>query len=166
MAVHPSVAAGLLAWAAATDNREVTEAAAIAWADALDANVTLADGKAAISAHRAESSDWLMPAHINTRVRAMRRDRLMRAPSPQPPESLDGDPAREQAWLYEWNRAIGDGATEHEAMFRACDFVETEIPQPVTAPAPRPLELDKITRGRQCEHGCMEKPVRAAEGAK
>ncbi len=95
MPIHPAEAAGLLAYAAATDNREVTETAAHAWAAALDDKVTPRDGKAAIDAHRSTSTDWLMPAHINAEVRRIRRARLDGMETPQPPEALDGIPARE-----------------------------------------------------------------------
>lgn len=161
MPVHPSIAAGLLSWAAATDNREVTKEAAIAWSEALDDRVTLADGKAAISAHRSTTSDYLMPSHVNAGVRSIRKTRLDNMQTPQPPEALDGSPAREMAWQREYRRAIGDGATEVQAMQASCAALGVDVPVALP-PATRPPELT-IAKGAQCEHGCLEKPVRAGE---
>lgn len=163
MPVHPSVAAALLAYAASTDNRTVTEEAARGWADALDAKVNLADGKAAIAAHRTRSADWLMPAHVNAGVLAIRRARLDAMQTPQPPSSLDGHPAREIAWQRAYRDAIGSGAAADEAMAVACESVGTAAPSPVGS-AGRPLELAHVHVGG-CEHGCLTKPVRASEGA-
>ena len=165
MSVHPSIAAGLLAWAAATDNREVTESAAIAWADALDDRVTITDGKAAITAHRAASGDWLMPSHVNAGVRKIRRDRLENAGTPQPPTSLDGHTGREKAWRLLWQRAIGDGHTTDEAVTIACADLGVDPDRPVINPAKRPPELAALTHGRQCECGCLTRPIRPEEGA-
>lgn len=165
MPVPPSTAAALLAWASATDNRDPdNETAARAWADALDDDVTIADGKAAISAHRASTDAWLMPSHINAGVRAIRRQRLDRMTTPQPPETLDGSPVRELAWQRAYRAAIGDGRTEGEAMAAACTAVGIPTPAP-TVTAPRPVEALTRGHGRQCGCGCLERPIRAAEGA-
>lgn len=163
MAVHPSIAAGLLAWASATDNREVTEAASIAWAEALDDRVTLPDGKAAITAHRSRSGEWLMPSHVNAGVHAIRKARLDAMQTPQPPEALDGHPRRELAWQRAYREAVGDGYSARDAMDLACATVNIPV-QPPALPASRPVELH-LAHGAQCEHGCLTQPVRASEGA-
>lgn len=165
MAVHPSIAAGLLAWAAATDNREVTETAAIAWAEALDSRVTLADGKAAISAHRAETSDYLMPAHVNRGVLAIRRDRLERMETPQPPQGLDGHPGRELTWQREYRRAVGSGATADQAMAAACEALGVQPDRAVLEASGPPPEIQRLAHSPACSCGCLTRPVRATEGA-
>src|SRR5690606_26424831 len=85
MPTSPAIAAALLAYAAATDNRNVTEEAARGWAAALDERVTPADGKAAIDTHRATSTDWLMPAHVNAEVRRIRKARADAMAEVNPP---------------------------------------------------------------------------------
>jgi hypothetical protein len=126
MPVSPAVGAALLAYAAATDNREVTEEAARAWADVLDDVVTPADGKAAIIAHRRSSTDYLMPIHVNAGVRAIRRKRTETIGGIVPPAELSV--ADDVAWLRAYVRAIGDGKTEDAATKRACDAVGVEVP--------------------------------------
>lgn len=71
----PVEVAALLTFASALDNRRVTAEVATAWADALDEATTLADARRAITEHYAESSAWLMPAHVNARCREYRRIR-------------------------------------------------------------------------------------------
>lgn len=124
-----SVAAALLAYAAATDNREVNESAAAAWADILDEHVTLADGKQAIIAHRRTSTDYLMPIHVNAGVRAIRKARTDTiADTEIPPAQLADSPARALAWTREFRRAIGDGVGRDAATVRACAAVGVETP--------------------------------------
>lgn len=157
-------AAALLTWAASFDNREVTEAAATAWADALDDRVNLDDGKAAISAHYAADPRWVMPAHVNQRVAAIRADRLARMATPQPPEALDGNPARELDWQRAYRAAIGSGATPDQADTIACQALGIPLPEPVLV-APRPPELETFTAGAVCEHACLTAPNRDQERA-
>jgi hypothetical protein len=127
--VSPAVGAALLAYAAATDNREVTEEAARAWADVLDDHVTPGDGKAAIIAHRRSSTDYLMPIHVNAGVRAIRRARTERIGIDEiPPAELAEQPARALGWTREYRRAIGDGETPDAATKRACEAVGVEVP--------------------------------------
>jgi len=154
----PADAGKLLLYAAAFDNRQPSEAAARAWADVLDERATVNDAQEAIKAHYAKTRDWIMPADINSGVYAIRKARLERMETPQPPESLDGIPARELAWQREYRRAVGDGATEVEAMQAACDALGVSVPIALP-PTNRPPELT-IARGRQCDHGCIEDPVR------
>lgn len=137
MSVPPSVAAALLAWAAATDNRNPeNESAALAWAEALDARVNIPDGKAAINAHRATSADWLMPSHVNAGVRAIRRARIDGMSTPQPPAELDGDPVREIAWGRAYVTAIANGSSEPVADLEACQVVYVTRSTAQALPAP------------------------------
>lgn len=157
-------AAKLLTWAAANDNREVTEAAATAWAAALHEHVTLDDGMAAISAHYASDPRWIMPAQINAHVTAIRRERLTRMATPQPPEALDGNPCREIAWQRAYRAAFADTGNHDQAQSAACTAVGIPTPAPVIT-APRPPELSALTAGARCEHACLTAPTTAKERA-
>ena len=78
--MKPSDAAKLLALAAAFDRRTVGEADAIAWADALG-GLNPSDCAQVIRDHYAESTDWLMPAHVRQGVKRIRAERLRAVPS-------------------------------------------------------------------------------------
>lgn len=93
--------------AAAYDNRTVTDASAIVWADALE-DLTYRDVEAAIKWHYARTADWLMPAHVRAAVKAIRADRLARVRAPAP----NVDPDNPQAQIVEQRLirdAIADG---------------------------------------------------------
>lgn len=129
MPVNPEIAAALLSWAAAFDNREVTRTAAIAWAEALDDVVNLADGKAAITQHARNSSEYLKPLHVNAEVRRIRKERVERiGDGGIPPAELADKHYVEAAWRREFARAIGDGDQFDTAEKRACAAVGVEVP--------------------------------------
>lgn len=69
----PADAARLLAIAAVYDKRTIGEVEASAWADALD-GLAPRDCAEAIKAHYADSTAWLMPAHVRERVAHRRRE--------------------------------------------------------------------------------------------
>lgn len=166
MSASPVVASALLMYAAATDNRQPSEEAAIGWANALDEQVTLADGKAAIDRHRATSTDWLMPAHINAEVRRIRRARSEALGVVNPPAELADRPHVENTWKREYTRARCDGEEHAAAEKRACDAVGITVPLQLE-PTPRPEAVKRLmaTHGPQCECGCLTKPIRPEEGA-
>lgn len=145
MPVSPAVGAALLAYAAATDNREVTEEAARAWADVLDDTVTPTDGKAAIIAHRRSSTDYLMPLHVNAGVRAIRKQRTDAMGPVNPPAELADRPHVENTWKREYARAIGDGETPDAATKRACDALDIPVPAQIDTPRNLP-ELSRLVR--------------------
>lgn len=168
MPASPVVASALLMYAAATDNRQPSEEAAIGWANALDEQVTLADGKAAIDRHRATSTDWLMPAHINTEVRRIRKTRADALGTVNPPAELADRPHVENTWKREYTRARCDGEEHEAAEKRACDAVGVEVPLQLPA-APRPEAVKRLMAGHTAtcgpECGCLTKPIRPEEGA-
>lgn len=102
-----SEAAIVLAKIAAIDNRTVGEAAALAWAEALDERMTLDDALEAVRQHRATSTDYIQPAHVNAIVLKIRSDRTKAAGTPPIPQGLEYE--QEQAWRKAWVQAIGDG---------------------------------------------------------
>lgn len=109
----PTDAAKLLTLAAAYDNRKPDPDAAAAWAAALG-NLSPRDCNHAIVAHYRESSEWMMPVHVITRVRAMRVERMKAVWNLTPPESLgelDGDEHTRAylAWLQDACRRLEEG---------------------------------------------------------
>lgn len=96
----------LLTAAAMFDRRTVGEADAEAWL-AVVGDLPFTDALAAVRAHYTDSTDWLMPAHVRARVRAMRRDRLERTPLPAPAPELD--PVRYRQSLLASIAALADG---------------------------------------------------------
>ena len=98
------------------DNRKVTTEAMIAWSHSILADVSKADALKAIAEHHAESTDYIGPAHINQRVKAITRDRLQRAGDPPMPGDLTH--AQERDWRALWCAAVKVGmdrdiAAEH-----------------------------------------------------
>jgi hypothetical protein len=88
--VKPSDTADLLGLAAFYDNRTVDASVIAAWHDALG-DLDRDDAITAVRAHYSESTDWLMPAHVRTRVRKIRADRAVSLDQVQPPPDLDPD---------------------------------------------------------------------------
>ncbi len=118
-----------LGMAAAFDRRTVGEADVAAWHAALG-HLEFDDVKTAIAGHYADTTDWLMPAHVATRVKALRRNRLAAVPDPLP----DADPGDTRAYiaaLREGRHRIASG---------------DERPRPVTAIADQvasSLDMDR-----------------------
>jgi hypothetical protein len=70
----------LLSVATGYDNRNASTATVLAWTTAgQHARWTREEALAAIHAHYAESTEFLMPAHVTARIRADRQDRALRA---------------------------------------------------------------------------------------
>lgn len=101
-------AVDLLTAAAMFDRRTVGKADAMAW-HAVVGDLPFDDALAAVRAHYTEGTDWLMPAHVRTRVRAMRRDRLAREILPAPAAELTDNPPRYRDRLTALIRGIADG---------------------------------------------------------
>lgn len=69
----------LLTAISAYDNRKANPASVLAWGKAAElGRWTLAEALDAVHAHFSENPDYLMPAHVTTRVKAARQDRAMR----------------------------------------------------------------------------------------
>ena len=60
--MNPTEAAQVLAKAAAYDNRQATQAAALAWAEALDTDMPLTDALRIVGEHYREERSWVMPS--------------------------------------------------------------------------------------------------------
>ena len=130
-----------------TGNLWAMEGQADAWADALDdVDGTIAFQAAReIARTRASTEKAMTPGDIRKHVEQIRRQRLQGAPSPQPPQELDGDPVREKRWTKLRAYAIGNGMPYGEADRYAdhhMQVVRAELPtvaRNVTiTPPPRP----------------------------
>ena len=111
--MNVSDAARLLGYLAGVDNRQPSEAAALAWADALDESITFEAAREAAAVHRAESTEYVQPAHINMIVRRIRRERIRRDGSAPIPAGLSYP--QEQAWRRVYHARIGAGVSRPEA---------------------------------------------------
>lgn len=105
----------LLAHAALVDNRKTDPAIVIAWHSILG-DLPYADCEEAVRAHYAETSNWLMPAHVRNRVKEARRQRIFDAGIPAPPPELLDSPRAYGAALQAAATAIADGRDPDSAM--------------------------------------------------
>jgi hypothetical protein len=105
----------LLGEIALRDNRKLPErdedktAAIATWLDLLG-DLTYADCLTAVKDHFRESDEYLKARHIRERVAAMQRDRVLAAPSLEPPLELLGNEAKYREWLRDAQQAIANGA--------------------------------------------------------
>lgn len=105
----------VLAYASACDNRTVTREAALLWSEALGSDTRLDEAQRAINAHFANSTAYLMPAHINALVAEERRNRAKVLPAVIPPRELADDPERGWEWHRVWGDAVIGGHSEERA---------------------------------------------------
>lgn len=123
-----SQAALLLSQAAAYDNRTVNESAARAWAEALH-DVPYADAREAVVAHYRESRQWMMPADVHDRVKAVQRDRVLAGMHVLRSAEIE---APEMDKYIEWERAVRAelraGATALDADRAACEHIGHKRP--------------------------------------
>jgi len=123
----PSEVAALLGKAAALDDRKVSSEKAIEFAKALNP-MTFADATAAIEHHRATSTEWLMPAHLNKIVTGWKRERLRRAPLEIQPAELAAHPELEREWMQRRRELIADGYPAADAETVATEQIIARSP--------------------------------------
>jgi hypothetical protein len=104
----------VLARCASYDRRKTGEADIIAWLQVIG-DLAYDDCIDAVIAHYAESTDWIMPAHIRQRVRAVRAERLAATSAPPPPPELLSHPHAYVAAVAAANGVIMGGGTAGEA---------------------------------------------------
>lgn len=97
----------LLTLAAAFDRRNIGETDSVAWHAALG-DMAFADAQAAVICHYQDSREFVMPADVRARVKAVRRDRLAREVIPAPGVDPDS-PLPYRAALAGMLRRIADG---------------------------------------------------------
>lgn len=159
--MNPTEAAQVLAKAAAYDNRQATQAAALAWAEALDRDMPLQDALRIVGEHYRDERAWVMPADINRRWRALGKARLetaQRMGLPEPPDELADDAGAWAAWKKAQIRAIRAGCDATQAEARAWHAIGRTPRQRREMPsAPPPAEwqamLDAATPRKGPETG-------------
>lgn len=72
-------------------------------------DLSYADAAQAVQAHYRESREWIMPADVRARVRAVRNARLIAAGETDIPEELADRPIEARNWLQRQRDAIADG---------------------------------------------------------
>ena len=98
------------------DSRKFTADMADTWAKTVYANVD--EALEAVKVHYAESSERIMPAHINKIVARLRRARGSSAdhiPTPDPPVMLADYPQDEARWIQRHKQLQAGGATMAQA---------------------------------------------------
>ena len=137
-------AAKVLAKAAAYDNRQATQAAALAWAEALYQDMPLQDALRLVGEHYRDERAWVMPADINRRWRALGRARIETAERmglPEPPEELADEPAAWVAWKQAQIAAVKAGCDALQAEARAWRAIQRTPRERREVPsAPPPAE--------------------------
>jgi hypothetical protein len=101
----------LLELISSIDRRKVGLTDRQVW-EGLVGDLPAVDAQAAVIAYYRESREWIMPADVRTRVKAMRRDRLEREPVPR----LPADPGQFRAGLQGTIKQIADGLGRHLAI--------------------------------------------------
>jgi hypothetical protein len=96
----------LLTLAAAYDRRKPGNADIDAWHLAVG-DLSFEDSKLAVAGHYRDCADWLMPAHVRVRVKAIRAERIAHSLIPAPDPDLD--PAAHKAALAGSVRMAADG---------------------------------------------------------
>jgi len=136
----------LLAVAMAYDNRKPGQATVAAWTEAATrGRWAFDDAVEAVHAHFAESTEWLMPAHVTQRLRAQRSGpaavaELLALPAGQPtaPERVRSI-VDAVAGRLGWVRAVADPAAL-AALDQACPYCHAGPDRPCTR---------EIARGRR-----------------
>lgn len=103
---------------AALDNRKTTKEGVEAFAAAL-IPMTPQDAMSAVDKHRQQSTEWLMPKHLNDIVRSLRAERIRQQPAPLPPDEIADEARRFIAWEKKALDLIGDGHPTEAAQAEA-----------------------------------------------
>lgn len=154
--MSPEETIDLLTVAAAFDQRTVGEGDAMAWY-AVVGDLDFDDARQAVVGHYTDSTDRIMPAHVRTRVKAARRDRLAREIVPAPPAELTDDPGKYREALRGDVKRIADGFSVQKAIGKLPGEAPPPIAEvrkalgPAIAPAERLLPPEEIARRQAAE---------------
>lgn len=141
----------LLASAAIYDNRTVGDADILAWMRAIG-DLPYADADAAVAAHYGETTDRLMPAHVRTRVKSARRERLDRVVMPAPGAELTEEPGRYKAALSRLIDGIANGFSIRPAIAGpAREGPPPEVFTEAKATMPKPLTRQELAAQQAAE---------------
>lgn len=123
----------VLAKCAAFDARKPDPGAVMAWADALDPEVTLRDALEAVTVFYSQHRERIMPSDVNAGCRALRGARIYEEEQRRGhvvPQSLGDTPDLEVRWRREALRQIGMGATRDQASAAAWKSIGMDPPPP------------------------------------
>ena len=154
----------LLELIASIDRRKVGLTDRQVW-EGLVGDLSAADAQAAVIAHYRESREWIMPADVRTRVKALRRDRLEHEIIPAPPAELADEPGRWRSELNAEIRKIADGMAIPKAI--AAPVREDDPPAEwaeVRAKFPPPLTPQEIALQQAAESRAAREAAESDEG--
>jgi hypothetical protein len=146
----------LLELIASIDRRKVGLTDRQVW-EGLVGDLPAADAQAAVIAYYRESREWIMPADVRSRVRALRQDRLSREIVPAPPPEVTDQPGRYKAELQAGIKRIADGFSVQEAIGSPPGVPSPPLAEvrkalgPGGAPAERHLPPEEIARRQVLE---------------
>jgi hypothetical protein len=126
-------------------------------------DLAYADAAEAVQAHYRDSREWIMPADIRRRVKAMRADRLARKPLPAPPAEVADQRGRYQQIVAANVKRIADGFAPPPAIEGAplpgdppvewqAARESLKPPDPVK-PDPREVALEQVKEARAKREG-------------
>ncbi|MES9522416.1 zinc finger domain-containing protein [Streptomyces capoamus] len=164
----PAETAALLSFAAAFDRRTIGEADVLAWHTVL-ADIGFEPAKAAVTAHYAVHTRWIMPADIRQHVVAQRADTAADIQGPGlPPEIPDADPDDVPAYLAavrQQRHRAADGLKPRPVKQLIAGLADT-IPKPPEHDTPAPKIRRPGPLGRECPtcHAPIGRPCRTGNG--
>lgn len=161
--MNQTEAAGIVAYLNRAGLLWAMEGQAAVWADALTdvPFVTAQEVVRDMAATRTSGGRSVVPGDVREAVRRIRADRVKDMRSPEPPEALEGNPVRENAWRVAYVRLIADGLTEAQADVQAC--AEHGVTRPAVEASPRPVTAILGTHKTGCPCGCLTRPIRSEE---
>jgi hypothetical protein len=143
----------ILAKCAAFDARKPDPGTVMAWADALDPEVTLRDALEAVTAFYSQHRERIMPSDVNAGCRAIRGARIFEEEQRRGhvlPQGLGDTPVLETAWRREALRQIGMGATRDQASVAAWHAIGMTPPPPeIDEPHAARLLVDQVAGSRR-----------------
>ncbi|WP_318205347.1 hypothetical protein [Streptomyces sp. SCL15-4] len=158
----PAETAALLSFAAAFDRRTLGETDVLAWHTVLH-DITFDAAKAAVTAHYAVETRWIMPADIRQHVLKARADTAADIQGPGlPPEIPDADPDNVPAYLaavrQQRTRAADGQELKRRPVAELLAGIGRDIPREhTTVRRPGPLGITcpdcRAPTGRPCRTG-------------
>lgn len=134
----------LLTTAATFDRRTVGDADVIAWRAAVG-DLDFPDAHTAVIQHYTDSTDWLMPAHVRVRVKAIRAARLASEVMPAPSPELADDPERYKAVFQQDLKRIARGWSMPRAISQAAEPTEDYLEARGEDPKRREVRVGAMT---------------------
>lgn len=146
----------VLAKCATYDNRQPSQATAVAWHETLDPRITLQEALDIVTRHYQTSREWIMPSDINNAYEQIRLQRINSHGPITPPETLSApqDARLEVAWRGAYTDAIGSNHPDPHAY--AWERIN-RTPPPIDPPTQHP----GLPRHRNTDDKAPNKPAGA-----